>query len=92
MNLEQRLYQEQITRRPNTQDYVVVAPNGQTAAFDGYRNGVLLDAKYLVANGSAVRAINMYRSNQLPWEQARAQIANLIEEAQRQVRVARSSH
>jgi hypothetical protein len=83
-----RQYQRQITGKPTSQDYHV--QRGKLAAdFDGYRNGVLLDAKNLSGNGFVVRMWKwMHEKNAWPPEMLQRWAKAQLAEARRQLKVA----
>jgi uncharacterized protein len=85
-----RRYQRQITGRPTSFDYRVT--RGRVSAnFDGYRRGILLDAKNLPRDGGMVRMYQwMQTNNAPPPEPLRAWADQQVEEARRQIRVAGS--
>jgi hypothetical protein len=83
-----RRYQRQITGRPTSFDYRVTSGRF-SANFDGYRRGILLDAKNLPRDGGMVRMYQwMQTKNATPPEPLRAWADQQVEEARRQIRVA----
>jgi predicted TIM-barrel fold metal-dependent hydrolase len=83
-----RRYQRQITGRPTSFDYRVTR-GSVSANFDGYRRGILLDAKNLPSDGGMVRMYQwMQTKNSPPPEPLRAWADQQVEAARRQVRVA----
>ena len=79
-------YQRQVSGHHASRDYRV-RRGGVTADFDGYRQGVLLDAKAFGPRSGIVRARELGLRGMIP-ESLLSRVEGLVDLAQRQIRVA----
>lgn len=92
MSFAARRYQRQITRRSATLDYRLTC-NGESADFDGYRNRMLLEAKFYGPTGDFMQAVAALSGMPSRMSMARAEIRikKILAQARMQLRLARKA-